>query len=108
MEKGGVMKINTTLQGKDAERLADCIKYASKHGLDITEETQCGVNEHSGNVWMWDENWAGCVYCTIGFEVAYMWTCPNCGDEQDVKIGTTFFPKCCNEIQKENDGIEIF
>jgi hypothetical protein len=102
------MKITTVISGQDAQRLADCISYASKHGLDVTEYTQCGVNSNSGNVWLWDENWTGCVYCTIGFDVSYMWSCPNCGDEQDVEIGSTFKPDCCDEIKEEYpDGIEV-
>lgn len=77
------MNINEQITGADAERLADCIKFASKQGLTIGEHTQCGVNQSSGNVWLWDEEWSGCVYCSIGFDVAISWTCPECGNEID-------------------------
>jgi len=77
------MRISEQITGVDAERLADCIKFASKQGLSIGEDTQCGVNQNSGNVWLWDEDWAGCVYCSIGFDVSVLWSCPNCGNEVD-------------------------
>lgn len=67
--------------GADLYRLADCITAISKAGLQTSKHTQAGVNQSTGNVWVWDEDWAGCVYCSIGFDVAWMWTCPQCGEE---------------------------
>lgn len=78
------MNITNKIQGADAERLADCIKFAAKHNLSITEHTQCGVNENSGNVWLWDEEWPACIYQDISFSgVCFSYSCFNCGDEQD-------------------------
>ena len=71
------------IHGADIERLADCLTAIRKAGLQITKHTQAGVNQSSGNVWVWDEDWAGCVYCSIGFDVQWSWSCPNCGDEFD-------------------------
>jgi hypothetical protein len=70
-------------QGADVDRLADCLKAISAAGLRVTKYTQAGVNQGSGNVWVWDEDWVGCVYCSIGFDVAWNWSCPECGEEYD-------------------------
>jgi hypothetical protein len=70
-------------EGADLERLADCLIAIRKAGLKTTKYTQAGVNQSSGNVWVWDENWQGCVFCSIGFDVAWMWSCPNCGEEYE-------------------------
>ena len=48
--------------GADLERLTDCIAAVRKNGLSIDQHTHAGVNENSGNVWIWNENWVGCVY----------------------------------------------
>ncbi len=69
--------------GSDLDRLTDCIKAIKQAGLSIDESTQAGVNQLSGNVWVWNENWVGCVYCPINFDVHWSWTCGDCGEEYD-------------------------
>ena len=68
-------------QGADLERLADCIHAIKKAGLTTSKHTQAGLNESSGNVWVWDEDWAGCVACSIGFDVFWVHSCGECGEE---------------------------
>lgn len=70
-------------QGADLDRLADCLKAIRAAGLSVDKYTQAGVNENSGNVWVWSEDWSGCVYCSIGFDVQWSYSCPECGDEHD-------------------------
>lgn len=70
-------------QGADLDRLAECIKAIRKAGLQVDKYTQAGVNQGSGNVWVWSEDWVGCVYCSIGFDVAWSWMCGDCGAEYD-------------------------
>ena len=70
-------------EGADIERLNDCIKAVHAAGLKLDKHAQAGVNQGSGNVWVWSEDWAGCVYCSIGFDVAWSWSCGNCGEEYD-------------------------
>jgi hypothetical protein len=70
-------------QGADLDRLAECIKAVRLAGLNIDQYTQAGVNEHSGNVWVSNEDWAGCVYCSIGFDVQWLHFCFDCGSEYD-------------------------
>lgn len=69
--------------GADLDRLAECIKAIRVAGLSTSKYTQIGINPGSGNVWVWDEDWSGCVYCSIGFDVAWSWSCSNCGEEYD-------------------------
>ena len=68
-------------QGADLDRLADCLTAIRKAGLSTSPYTQAGVNQDSGNVWVWDENWAGCVACSINFDVFWVYSCRECGEE---------------------------
>jgi hypothetical protein len=70
-------------QGADLDRLAECLKAIRVAGLNTTKYTQAGVNQNSGNVWVWDEDWPGCVYCSIEFDVQWSYSCPYCGEEHD-------------------------
>jgi hypothetical protein len=70
-------------QGADLDRLAECIKAIRKAGLQTSKHTQAGVNQSSGNVWVWDEDWQGCVACSIGFNVFWSHSCPECGEEYE-------------------------
>jgi len=101
-------------QGADLERLADCLNAIRKAGLKTTKNTQAGLNESSGNVWVWDEDWVGCVACSIGFDVFWVWSCYNCGhesefeeyselehfvDEQNKKTDHEGCLECCDEVE---------
>jgi len=68
-------------QGADIERLADCLAAIRKAGLKVDEYTQAGLNQSSGNVWVWNEDWQGCVACSIGFDVFWAYSCRECGEE---------------------------
>jgi hypothetical protein len=70
-------------QGADLDRLTDCLSAIRAAGLSVDKYTQAGVNDNSGNVWVWSENWPGCVYCSIGFDVQWSYSCPECGEEHD-------------------------
>lgn len=72
--------------GADLDRLVECIKAIRKSGLTIDKYTQAGVNRNNGNVWVWSDDWVGCVYCSIGFDVQWSWSCPYCGEEYDFDI----------------------
>lgn len=99
------MKIEQNIAGQDAIRLADCIKFASKEGLEITKYTQCGINENSGNVWLWDEDWLGCIYQDMGFSGPNVsWSCPNCGNEFYLEKMADCEP--LSEYFNNNDGCE--
>lgn len=86
--------------GADLDRLAECIKAIRENGLTTSKHTQAGVNQGSGNVWVWDEDWAGCVYCSIGFDVAWCHSCPECGTETDFDSYMEL-----EEFVQEHDGL---
>ncbi len=69
--------------GADLDRLVECIKKIRAEGLEIDQYAQAGVNPTSGNVYIWSDYWAGCVYCSIGFDVSWSYSCPECGEEYD-------------------------
>ena len=68
-------------QGADLDRLSECLKAVRQAGLKTDKYTQAGVNQSSGNVWVWSEDWAGCVACSIGFDVFWVYSCGECGEE---------------------------
>lgn len=70
-------------EGADLERLTECLSAIRAAGKRVDRYTQAGVNQNSGNVWVWSEDWPGCVYCSIGFDVAWSYSCPKCGEEHD-------------------------
>ena len=70
-------------EGADLDRLVECLQAIKRAGLSVDKYTQAGVNQGSGNVWVWSEYWPGCVYCSIGFDVAWCYSCPECGEEHD-------------------------
>ena len=70
-------------QGADLERLAECLKAIRVANLQVDKYTQAGINQSSGNVWVWSEDWVGCVYCSIGFDIQWSHSCSECGAEHD-------------------------
>lgn len=72
------------IEGQDLVRLNKCVAKSVRLKLAINKYTQCGVNQSSGNVWLWSEDWSGCIYCNIGMQVSVMFTCSNCGAEESV------------------------
>ena len=70
-------------EGADLDRLVACLQEIKAAGLGVDKYTQAGVNQSSGNIWVWSEDWPGCVYCSIGFDVAWSYSCPECGEEHD-------------------------
>lgn len=70
-------------EGADLDRLVECLNAIKAAGKRVDRYTQAGVNQNSGNVWVWSEDWPGCVYCSIGFDVAWCYSCSECGEEHD-------------------------
>ena len=70
-------------QGADLDRLVECLKSVKDAGLKVDKYAQAGINQSSGNVYIWSEDWPGCVYCSIGFDVAWSYSCGECGNELD-------------------------
>jgi hypothetical protein len=95
-------------QGADIDRLTDCLQAIRKAGLTMGRYTQAGVNQNSGNVWVWDEDWAGAVACSIGFDVFWVYSCPECGEEHEFQsypelweYSAQYAGKCGNCVEVE-------
>lgn len=71
----------TQFSGADLDRLVECICAVRTAGLQVDKHTHAGVNQNSGNVWICSEDWAGCVACSVGFNVSWYHSCPECGEE---------------------------
>jgi hypothetical protein len=71
--------------GADLDRLSECLKAIRAAGLKTDKYTQAGINQNSGNVWVWSEDWAGAVACSIGFDVFRVHSCRECGEEYEFK-----------------------
>jgi hypothetical protein len=70
-------------EGADLDRLVECLQAIKGAGMRVDKYTMAGVNQSSGNVWVMSEDWPGCVYCSIGFDVVWSYSCPECGEEHD-------------------------
>jgi hypothetical protein len=68
------------LQTGNASASADLITLVAI-GLATDKHTHAGINHTSGNVWVWSEDWSGCVACSIGFDVFWVYSCRECGEE---------------------------
>ena len=77
------MTLFEQFQGADLERLTECLTAIRKAGLSVDKHTIAGVNENSGNVWVFSEYWVGCVACSIGFDVFWVYNCRDCGEEHE-------------------------
>ncbi len=72
-----------TFNGADLDRLIKCLTKLRDEGLTVDKYAQAGINSDSGNVYVWSEDWAGCVYCSLGGDVSWSYSCPQCGEEYD-------------------------
>lgn len=97
-------------EGADLDRLIECLKAIKSAGLRVDRYCQAGVNQSSGNVWVWSDDWPGCVYCSLGFDVAWSYSCGNCGEEYDFKTYSDMFDyadlcndhdQCCEKCADE-------
>ena len=69
--------------GADLDRLIECLKAVRVAGVAMSKHTQAGINQKSDNVWVWDEEWAGCVACSPSGYVQWWHSCPECGAEHE-------------------------
>lgn len=87
-----------TFSGADLDRLIKCIQAIRDEGLKLDKYCQAGVNQSSGNVYIWSEDWAGCVYCSLAGDVYWSYSCPECGEEYDLETEQE-----CREYAEKHD-----
>ena len=86
------------LEGADLDRLVKCLMRIRSEGLTVDKYYQAGVNQSSGNVYIYSEDWAGCVYCSLAGDVSWSYSCPECGEEYDFETEQE-----CREYTEKND-----
>ena len=84
--------------GADLDRLVLCLQRVRAEGLTVDKYSHAGLNNTSGNVYIWSEDWAGCVYCSIGFDVSWSYSCGECGEERDFAT-----EQDCREYAEKHD-----
>jgi len=84
---------------RSALSLVECIKRVRSEGLTIDKYAQAGVNQNSGNVYIWSEDWMGCVYCTISMVTCWSYSCLKCGEEYNFDTEQE-----CREYAELHDG----
>ncbi len=87
-----------TFSGADLDRLIKCIQAIRAEGLTLDKYSQAGVNNNSGNVYIWSEYWAGCVYCSLAGDVCWSYSCGECGEEYDFETEQE-----CREYAEKHD-----
>jgi len=70
-----------TFQGADLDRFVKCVLAVRDADLTIGTHTHTSINQRSGNVWIWDEDWAGSVACSPDNTVSWFYNCRECGSE---------------------------
>lgn len=100
MEKNTELNIFEAFEGADLDRLIACLKAVKDAGLNVDKYCQAGINQNSGNVYIWSEDWPGCVYCSIGFNVAWSYSCSECGEEYDFDT----YAELCEYAEKCSDN----
>jgi predicted RNA-binding Zn-ribbon protein involved in translation (DUF1610 family) len=93
------LNLFATFHGADLDRLVSCINKVRAEVLTLDKYAQAGINQSSGNAYIYSEYWAGCVYCSIGFNVSWSYSCPECGEEYDFNTEQE-----CREYSEKHDG----
>ncbi len=81
------------------DRLIACIQKVRSEGLTLDKYCQAGINPNSGNVYIWSEDWSGCVYCTLSGHVSWSYSCHECGEEYDFDT-----EEDCSKYASEHEG----
>ncbi len=91
--------LSETFSSDDLDMLILCLLKIRSEGLTTDKNTQAGINKKSGNVWVWSEDWQGCVYCNKDDEVNWSYSCSTCGAEYDFDSEA----ECCEYADKHAD-----
>lgn len=78
---------NKNLCSNELRKIALLMTKASDLGMDLSGYGQADVNPHSGNVYMWLEDYPFTLYIGLGSDTVYAnWSNPNNGEETDISI----------------------
>lgn len=81
------MEIKSNLCANALRKVALLITKASDLGMDISGYGEAAENQHSGNVYLWLEDYPFILFITLGGDTIYAsWSNPNNGEEEDIDI----------------------
>lgn len=99
---------NRIFQGPNLDRLVQCLLAVRDAGLELSENSHADVNPNSGDIWIWDEVWAGTVSCSLGFDIQWGHSCSECGkkyafeDYDDLENYVADYAGYCEACTEEN------
>ena len=83
------MEIKQDLCSNAVRKAALLITKASDLGMDISGFGEIGENPHSGNVYLWLDDYPFTLFIGLGSDTIYaLWSNPNNGDEVEIDAGT--------------------
>lgn len=104
------MEIKSELSNNELTKVAKLILKASQLGMDISGYGFADVNNNSGNVYLWLEDYPFCLYIAPfgNYQVMANWSCPYDGEEFDRLAGNSLdkLYKWCNKLQANSDKKE--
>lgn len=81
------MDIKQNLGANALRKAALLITKASDLGMDISGYGELAENQHSGNIYMWLEDYPFTLFISLGSDTIYAnWSNPNNGEEEDIDI----------------------
>lgn len=103
------MEIKSELSSNELKKVAKLILKASQLGMDISGYGEANVNNNSGNVYLWLEDYPFCLYIGLYDErVMANWSCHYDGEEFDRLAGNSLdkLYKWCDKLQSKSDKKE--
>lgn len=81
------MELTQNLCSNALRKVALLITKASNLGMNISGYGEAGENPHSGNVYLWLEDYPFTLYIGLGSDTIYAnWSSPIDGSEEDIDI----------------------
>ena len=102
------MDINTKdMVSNEIRKVALLITKAADLGMDLTSYGEAGVNESSGNVYLWLEDYAFTLYIPIGERntIYALWMNTENGDEEETPVhgkNLDRLMKWCESLDRHN------
>ena len=82
------MEIKSNLGNNQMRKVAILLTKASELGMDVSGYGFADENKHSGNVYLWLEDYSFTLYIGLGDdEVMANWSDPYDGEEHDTEVG---------------------
>lgn len=103
------MEINNKLSSNDLVKVARLIVKASKLGMDVSGYGFADVNNNSGNVYLWLEDYPFCLYIGLyDSRIMANWSCPYDGEEFNREAGNDLqkLYNWCDKLQAKSDKKE--